>query len=151
MAKILTEHLTYLLEEMDTNCAYHYMNHVIKRTLSVLCFEGDAFKYISYENGKLQERIVTNATNIQKIIGSIYDYVIFSIDTMLNASGNGSGYLESLLANAAEFFTCRINNQMQLVWSPDKKHNIEEIGVWDDYDSLRDATAKKKCCIGHHY
>lgn len=61
MAKISTEHLRYLLEELDTDCIYHCMNPTTKRTLSIIGFEGEIFKYISYENGEPQKRVVTNA------------------------------------------------------------------------------------------
>lgn len=136
------EHLQYLLDELDTNCVYHYINPATKRTLYVLGFEGGAFKYISYENSEPQKRVVTKA-NIQKIIGSIYEYVPFSIDAIVNASGNWRAGFESILAHTAEFFTCRVNNQKHLVWSPDKKHIVGKIGIWDDYDSLRNATVEE--------
>lgn len=77
MAKISTEHLRYLLEELDTDCVYHCMNSTTKRTLSIIRFEGEIFKYISYENGEPQKRVVTNAN-----MEVIYDqkHSVWSLD-----------------------------------------------------------------------
>lgn len=142
MAKISIEHLRFLLEQLDTSSKYKYINPSTKRSLSIVGFDGDTFKYISNDDGRPQKRSVSKA-NILKLIPNIYEYVPFSIDALVNASGNWRSGFESLLAHTSEFFTCKINNQKHLVWAPDKNHTIGEIGLWEDYSLLRDAFAEK--------
>lgn len=142
MAKLSIEHLRYLLEQLDPNCAYKYINPATKRTLSVVGFVGDSFKYVSNDEGQPQKRSVSKA-NILKLLPNIYEYVPFSIDALVNASGNWRSGFESILAHTSEFFTCKVNNQKHLVWAPDKNHAVGEIGIWEDYSLLRDAYAEK--------
>lgn len=137
MAKISLEHLINLLNQLDKSCSYKYINPSTKRTLTIVGFTNHSFKYFSKGEDIAEKRSVTES-NMNKILNAVSDLVPFSIDAIVNASGNWRAGFESILAYTSEFYTCKINNQKHLVWAPATPHEIGILCEWKDLASLRD-------------
>ena len=138
MACISFEHIKYLLEQLDIKSSYKYINPATHGILKVRGFVGDSFSYTSSGNKRTVSHI-----NLDRIIPNIYELVPFSIDALVNASGNWRAGFESLLAYTSEFYTCKINNQKHLVWVPEEKHTIGEIGIWTKIGELRSLASEE--------
>lgn len=138
MACVSFEHIKYLLEQLDIKGSYKYINPATHGILKVKGFVGDSFLYTSSGN----KRTVSHV-NLDRIIPNIYELVPFSIDSLVNASGNWRSGFESLLAHTSEFYTCKINNQKHLVWVPEEKHAIGEIGIWTKIAELRSLASEE--------
>ncbi len=138
MACISFEHIKYLLEQLDTKSSYKYINPTTHGVLKVKGFIGDSFFYTSSGNKRTVSHI-----NLDRIIPNIYELVPFSIDALVNASGNWRSGFESLLAYTSEFYTCKISKQKHLVWIPEEKHTIGEIGIWTKIEELRSLASEE--------
>lgn len=143
MACISFEHIKYLLEQLDIRNSYKYINPATHGILKVKGFVGDSFSYTSSGNKR-----TVSLVNLDRIIPNIYELVPFSIDALVNASGNWRSGFESLLAHTSEFYTCKINNQKHLVWVPEEKHAIGEIGIWTKMKELRSLASEE--ALQHH-
>ena len=143
MARISIEHIQHLIGVLDKGSAYKYINPSNKASLRIVGWSGDItfhFRLISINKDE-QNRCVTK-TNLNKIVANIYELVPFSIDAIVNASGNWRAGFESILAHTSEFYVCKIRNQKHLVWAPESPHTPGVIVYWDNPAQLRNLTTE---------
>jgi hypothetical protein len=91
-------------------------------------------------------RFETISTNIlERIAAQIEPYVAFSVDAVLNSTGNNRSVLEALLAHHSEFYVCYpgkfidgIPGQRKfLMWCPDNPHRMGIICETDNIPNVR--------------
>ena len=143
MARITIEHIQHLVDALDKHIAYKYINPSNKSSLRIGKWTKEcAFNFkLIYTNRDEQKRCVTKI-NLTKIIANIYELVPFSIDAIVNASGNWRAGFESILAHTSEFYVCKIRNQKHLVWVPESPHESGSIVYWADSGKLRSLTTE---------
>jgi len=126
--RITVEHLLDLIDALPKNKPFDYViaggNKAIlvavdkeNGTVGIEKLLADSSKKSS---GMTRESVHTFAANA-------YDKVPFSVDSIFNGSGSSRSTWEAILANTAEFYTCKVNNQKHLVWVPDQPHDIGSI------------------------
>ncbi len=72
---------------------------------------------------------------IRRVAAQIERHKAFSIDAILNGTGNNRSVLEAILAHAAEFYVCYpgkhlngvADRRKHLYWNPDKPHRVGAI------------------------
>jgi type II restriction enzyme len=77
---------------------------------------------------------------IRRVAGQISPHEAFSIDAMLNGTGNNRSVLEAIIAHLSEFYVCYPGRHLNgiperrkyLYWNPDKPHRAGSITETDD-------------------
>jgi len=126
--RITVEHLLDLIDALPKNKPFDYVIAGGNKAILVS---------VDKENGTVGiEKLLSDTSkkssgmtreSVQTFAANAFDKVPFSVDSIFNGSGSSRSTWEAILANTAEFYTCKVNNQKHLVWVPEQPHEVGSI------------------------
>lgn len=121
---LTVEHIVKQVEELDKSKVYDYLLSSKNKLKVISSNLGEPIKLSRIKPDGEEQNLTISVDNLQKIADAVKDKVPFSIDAIVNSSGNWRSAFTSILALCTEFYYCKINNQTHLVWLPESRHQV---------------------------
>ncbi len=125
--ELTVKHILDLISELDSGEEYSYVSGSDKR-VKIGLVKRPAGPVSLIKTGTDFQKTTTSFSSgqLEIVARQVKENSPFSIEKIFNGSSSNRSAIEAVLANTAEFYSCKIDKKKHLVWVPRKRH---ETGV----------------------
>lgn len=125
--ELTVKHILDLISELDSGKEYSYVSGSDKRVkIGQIKRPAGPVKLIKTGTDFQNTTTSFSAGQLEIVAGQVKENRPFSIEKIFNGSSSNRSTIEAVLANTAEFYSCKIDKKKHLIWMPQKRH---ETGV----------------------